>query len=381
MKLFYECAHGQIPKLHEELCGDSIAFSFQPDKVIMVLSDGLGSGVKANILATLTTRMLTHMLDNELPLNEVVKTVTETLPVCKIRGLAYSTFSVAQLFSNGEGRLVEFDNPSVFYFKNKNLEKLSWKSTTISEKNIKACSLKLQAGDWLIFVSDGVISAGIGGLYSLGWGWEKVAQYLHNHLVDTTSAQKIVDTVLEAVSNLYVGPPGDDVTVAVVKVRSKRYLTILFGPPLNSKADPIVVEELMKSPGCRVVCGGTTANIVSRFLGKPLHVDLQTITDEVPPLGHMEGLDLVTEGVLTMTHLVSMLKNGVSADSKEFSIDSSSTLLRMLTEADSIRLLVGQAKNPAHQDPKLPVEIKTELARELQDALKKMNKECSIDFF
>ncbi|MGA1825380.1 MAG: SpoIIE family protein phosphatase [bacterium] len=381
MMLYYECAYGQISKLHEELCGDSIAFSFKHNKVIMVLSDGLGSGVKANILATLTTRMLTRMLDQELPLREVVKTVTETLPVCKVRKLAYSTFSVAQLFTNGDGRLVEFDNPSVFYFRKRNLVDLDWETSTISEKSIKSCALKLCAGDWLIFVSDGVISAGIGGLYPLGWGWDKASQFLRNHINDTVSAQKIADNVLEAVSNLYVGPPGDDVTVATIKVRYKRYLTILFGPPLDAKDDPVVVEKLMKSKGCRVVCGGTTANIVSRHIGKELDVDLHTMTDEVPPLGHMEGLDLVTEGVLTMTRLVYMLKNGIQADSQKFAVDSASSLLRMLEDTDSIKLLVGQAKNPAHQDPKLPVEIKTELARELKDALTTMHKECSIEFF
>ncbi|MGA1844539.1 MAG: SpoIIE family protein phosphatase [bacterium] len=378
---FYEFAAGQISKSHEELCGDSVAFSSHHNNVTMVLSDGLGSGVKANILATLTTRMLTCMLDNGLPLREVVKTVTETLPVCKVRRLAYSTFSVAQLFSDGEGRLVEFDSPSAFVFRGNNLQELNWELTSISQKNIRACNLKLHTGDWLVFVSDGVISAGIGGLYPLGWGWEQVAHYLANHLADPVSAEEVVNSTLETVSSLYAGPPGDDVTVAVIKVRNKRFLTILFGPPLNHQEDPIVVADLMNAEGRRVVCGGTTANIVARHLGKELSVDLGTMTEDVPPLGHIDGIDLVTEGVLTMTRLVTMLQNGLTACSRRFSVDSSSALLRLLEEADSIRLLVGQAKNPAHQDPNLPVEIKTELARELQDYLIKRNKECSIEYF
>lgn len=379
--LYYECASGQISKSHEELCGDSIVFSSHHNDVTMVLSDGLGSGVKANILATLTTRMLICMLDQQLPLSEVVKTVTETLPVCKVRRLAYSTFSVAQLFSNGEGRLVEFDSPSAFYFRNKQPVELQWENSSISRKNIRACSLELKTGDWLVFVSDGVISAGIGGLYPLGWGWEQVAQYLQNQVQDQASSKEIVNSVLETVSNLYAGPPGDDVTVAVIKVRQKRNLTIFFGPPLNQKEDAVVVERFMHEEGRHIICGGTTANIVARHIHQELQVDLETMTEDVPPLGHMEGIDLVTEGVLTMTRLVWMLQKGNTADSQKFAVDSSSALLRFLEEADSIRILVGQAKNPAHQDPNLPVEIKTELARELQDALIKRKKECSLEYF
>jgi hypothetical protein len=298
-----------------------------------------------------------------------------------MRHLAYSTFSVTQLFSDRENRLVEFDSPSAFYFRQRRLEELNWEITTISQKTIKACNLKLQPGDWLIFVSDGIISAGIGGLYPLGWGWDQVAQYLGNHISDTASAEDVVNSVLETVGNLYAGPPGDDVTIAVIKVRHKRYLTILFGPPLDPKDDATVAEKLMQSEGLRVVCGGTTANIVARHMGKELQVDLETMTEDVPPLGHLEGLDLVTEGVLTMTKLVMMFQKGSTSDSQKFSVDSASSLLRFLEEADSIRLLVGQAKNPAHQDPNLPVEIKTELARELQDCLIKKNKECSIEYF
>ena len=379
--LYYECASGQIAKSHEELCGDSVVFSSHHNDVTMVLSDGLGSGVKANILATLTTRMLICMLDQQLPLSEVVKTVTETLPVCKVRRLAYSTFSVAQLFSTGEGRLVEFDSPSAFYFRNKQPVELQWENSSISLKNIRACSLKLRPGDWLVFVSDGVISAGIGGLYPLGWGWEQVAQYLQNQVQDQASSKEIVNSMLETVSNLYAGPPGDDVTVAVIKVRQKRNLTIFFGPPLNPKDDAVVVERFIREEGRHIICGGTTANIVARHINQELQVDLETMTEDVPPLGHMEGIDLVTEGVLTMTRLVWMLQKGNTADSQKFAVDSSSALLRFLDEADSIRILVGQAKNPAHQDPNLPVEIKTELARELQDALIKRKKECFIEYF
>ena len=381
MRVYYECASGQIPKRQEELCGDSVIFSWHSDWLMMVLSDGLGSGVKANILATLTSRMVKTMLENEIPLGEVVRTVSETLPVCRVRKLAYSTFSVAQLFSSGEGRLVEFDSPEAFCFRDRKPQGLAWESRDVARKNVRECKLDLRVGDWLVFVSDGVISAGIGGIYPLGWGWDQAAAYIGNHIGQNTTANELVDSVLEAVRNLYAGPPGDDVTVAAVKVRRKRLLTLLFGPPLKCEDDPVVVDLLMKSTGRRVVCGGTTASIVARALDKQIDVDLATMTEDTPPLGSIEGLDLVTEGILTMTRLVAMLAENKTAETQKYAVDAASALLRMLDESDSIQILVGQAKNPAHQDPNLPVEIKTELARELQAGLLKRNKECSIDYF
>ena len=165
MKLFYEWGTWQIHKRGEELCGDSVEISRGTDMMTMALSDGLGSGVKANILATLTTQIAMHLLENDLPLEEVVQTLTETLPVDTVRKMAYSTFAIAQLFSSGKAKVVEFDTPGTILIRNKSLKKLIYEDEKIKDKNIRQTNINLKAGDWIVFVSDGVLNAGIGGVY------------------------------------------------------------------------------------------------------------------------------------------------------------------------------------------------------------------------
>ena len=215
MRLFYEWGYKQLKKHREELCGDSIAVSRHSDSITLALSDGLGSGVKANILATLTTRIAMHLLKNELPLSEVVQTLTETLPVDSQRKMAYSTFALAQFFTHGTARIVEFDSPEAIVLRNRKLLPLVYEERSIEEKRIQETVLDIREGDWVIFVSDGVLNAGIGGVYPLGWGWEHAAAFLEKHAHPELNAEELAEKVADIVSELYTGSPGDDVSIAV----------------------------------------------------------------------------------------------------------------------------------------------------------------------
>jgi hypothetical protein len=383
VKVYYEFGLRQVNKKGEQLCGDSVEFSLNPRSATLVFSDGLGSGVKASILSTLTTRIARRMLEEGLPLAEVVRTVSETLPTCRIRKIAYSTFSMAQLFTDGHAKLAESDSPCPFVICRGKVQPLPCKEREIAGKRIRDCSLNLSPGDWLVLVSDGVINAGIGGAYPLGWGWEQVAEYLEGHVHDSASADEVAAKLARVVEELYAGPPGDDVTVAVVKARKKRVVSILTGPPTNREDDARVVETLLSSPGRRVVCGGTTANIVARELGREVTVDLETGTDAVPPNGRIEGIDLATEGVLTLTKTLEVLRAGDLTDKLRLRVDGASSLAVLLLEADEVRWLVGRALNPAHQDPKLPraLGLKAQIVQALGEELRRRGREVSIDYF
>ncbi|MCX5649229.1 MAG: SpoIIE family protein phosphatase, partial [Planctomycetota bacterium] len=221
MRFFYEWGTRQLRKHSEELCGDSLAIARHSDSVTLALSDGLGSGVKANILATLTTRIAMHLLENELPLSEVVETLGKTLPVCQVRKLAYSTFAIAQFFRDGRARLVEFDTPPAIVLRGRKVLPLPSNDREIGGKRIRESVVRVKLGDWIVFVSDGVLNAGIGGVYPLGWGWEQAARYLETHAHPDLSAQNVADRLADTVSELYAGAPGDDVSIAVIKVRTK----------------------------------------------------------------------------------------------------------------------------------------------------------------
>jgi len=203
MRIFYEWGTKQLQKHGEELCGDNVAIARHADSVTLALSDGLGSGVKANILSMLTTRIVMHLMENELSLDEVVNTLSKTLPVCEVRNLAYSTFAIGQFFSEGHARVVEFDTPSVILLRQRESVPVPYEEREIEGKTIRKSELKLKIGDWIVFVSDGVINAGIGGLYPLGWGFDQVSRFLQEHCHPDLSAQELADKLAQTVWDLY----------------------------------------------------------------------------------------------------------------------------------------------------------------------------------
>ena len=382
MKLFYEWGTKQLQKHGEELCGDNVAIARRADSVTLALSDGLGSGVKANILSILTTRIVMHLMENGLSLGEVVETLSKTLPVCEIRKLAYSTFAIGQFFSEGRARVVEFDTPPVILLRRRKSIQVPCEEREIEGKTIRESELKLEIGDWIVFVSDGVVNAGIGGLYPLGWGLDQVVRFLEEHCHPDLSAKELADKVTQAVWDLYCRKPGDDVSVIVIKVRHKLTTTVLTGPPADTNVDNAVVTRFAQRPGFLAVCGGTTAKIVARYLGdKSLDVDLATMKPDVPPLARIEGVDLTTEGILTLTKTNDLLHSGADKDTVKFQTDGASALVRLCLDVDHIHFIVGMSVNPAHQNPELPEQLGMKLAavREIAEELRKRGKEVTIE--
>ncbi len=381
MKLYYEWGIRQLQKYGEELCGDNVAVRRHPHSVTLALCDGLGSGVKANILATLTTQIATRMLEDNLPLGEVVQTLSETLPVCAVRKVAYSTFAIAQFYSQGTARVVEFDSPPPILLRGRAVHAVEYEARKIDSKTIQEAVLELEDGDWVVFVSDGVLNAGIGGVYPLGWGWDQVAQFLEKHAHREIAAEDLAGKVAEAVAALYADRPGDDVSIAVIKVRHKRTANVFTGPPSRKEEDGDWVQRFLDRGGQRVVCGGTTANIVARQTGQSLEVDLSTMTAEVPPVGRIGGVDLVTEGILTLTRVRDLLRAGTDRAAVRFHVDGASSLLRLMLGVDHVHFLVGCAVNPAHQNPDLPhaLGIRRNVVREIMEELRALGKEVTFE--
>jgi hypothetical protein len=381
MKLYYEWGVRQINKRGEELCGDSIVISRHPDSIALAVSDGLGSGVKASILATLTTQIAMHLLENHLPLDEVVETLTSTLPVDRVRKLAYSTFILAEFLRAGTARVMEFDAPSTILLRRRKVVPLAYTERSIADKLIKEAVVDLELGDWIAFVSDGVLNAGIGGVYPLGWGWDQAARFLEKHAHPDLNAEDLADKVADTVRELYAGPPGDDVTIVIIKARRKLTATVFTGPPRKKNYDKETVDRFINYPGKHVVCGGTTAKIVSRHLAHPLEVDLKTMTDEVPPQASIEGIDLVCEGILTLTRTNTLLQTGTDRATVRYRVDGASNLLRLMLGVDHVHFVVGQAVNPAHQNPELPNQlgIRLKVVEEIAEALRGRGKEATIE--
>ena len=355
MFLVPEIGIAKLAKKNEELCGDAIEISRSEDSTVVVLSDGLGSGVKANILATLTTKIAAKMIQQNVPINEVVETIVNTLPICRVRDLAYSTFTIIKINSQGQVDLVEYDGPPVLKVMEKGIASpIATIPKDIAGRIIREAKFSLKEDELLVIVSDGVTQAGLGGILPLGWGIEGLASALEKKIKLNGSTQEIANGIIEMCEAFYVQEPGDDTTVIIIRLRKPLEATVLTGPPKHKDWDREVVERLMEQGNVKIVCGGTTANIVSRELNRPLNVNFCYIDPEIPPIAHIEGIDLVTEGILTLTKGLEIIeKNGSQLNS----LDGSSLLVKKLLSCDKINFLVGTQINPAHQNPELPIRL------------------------
>ncbi|MDN5277131.1 MAG: hypothetical protein PWR01_1096 [Clostridiales bacterium] len=383
MSFFIDVAYESLNKYGEELCGDKVEVVRGHDCVVVVMADGLGSGVKANILATLTTKIIGTMLERGAHIDEAVETIAHTLPVCNVRKLAYSTFSILQVFNSGEARLFEFDNPPVFFLREGKLISVPTRCRTINGRMIKESSFDVSLGDTFVMVSDGVIHAGVGATLNFGWKWENVADYLERNVKRETTAKAIAALLITVCDSLYMGRPGDDTTVVAVKIQPVKEVSLFAGPPISKSDDEKVVKEFMKGNGIKVVCGGTTAQIVSRVLGKEINTSLEYHDPSVPPTAKIDGIDLVTEGVLTLSRTIDIIRCYASdkVRYKDLKIlrgqDGAAKLAHILIEnCTHLRMFIGRAMNPAHQNPNFPVNlsIKFKLLEELAELMRSLGK-------
>ena len=381
MTLHAEVNVAQLCKNGEELCGDNVQVTRTADSLIVVVSDGLGSGVKANILATLTTRIASSMLARGASLDDVVETIAQTLPVCRQRKIAYSTLQILRSDFDGNATLVEFDSPRTLLSRAGHVMPFPAQTKTVGGKTVLAGQFELREDDWVVLVSDGVIHAGIGGLLPLGLGWNGIAARFAEDVAKAKDTVDICASLLNCCEGYYLGKPGDDTTVVALKIRRPRRLNLMLGPPVSPGQDEEVVKKFMSLAGPKVVSGGTTANLVSRILGKPLKVDLEYHDPHIPPIGHIEGIDLVTEGVLTLNAAAERLRK-VSDLRRSTRMDGATRVARLLLEADHVHICVGGAVNPAHQNPLLPsdMNIKLQVLGRLRIQLEALGKVIHIDW-
>ena len=313
MNVSIDVAWKSLNKHDEELCGDKVEILKTEDSDIVILADGMGSGVKANILATMASKILGTMFLKGEPIEEAVETLASTLPVCKVRNVSYSTFSILQIFHSGDAYLVEFDNPGCIFVRNKQLVKIPENIREISGRKIREYRFSVQPDDCFVLMSDGTIYAGVGELLNFGWTWESMAEYTLKCVRETKSAARIAALLSQACDDLYQQRPGDDTTVAVTRVIERQIVNIFTGPPEKKADDERLMRDFMRMDGKKVVCGGTTSHIAAACLKRDM-TNNDDGTKEVPPTSNIRGLDLVTEGVLTMSYAYKLLKRFDTGD-------------------------------------------------------------------
>ena len=373
----------------EELCGDHVDVVEQDENSqVIVLADGLGSGVKASILSTLTSKIISTMMAEGLPIEECVSTIAATLPVCSVRGVAYSTFTIIHLKNNETAEVIQYDNPQVIIIRDEQNYDYPKTEMNIGGKKIFKSVIKLRENDIFVAMSDGCPHAGIGMSYNFGWKREDIISFIETLAPVGYTAKTLSTIIVDECFKLYGGKPGDDATACVVRIRKREPMNILFGPPSNRDDADRMMSLFFSKEGKHIICGGTTSSIASKYLGKPIKASLNFERADVPPIAEIEGVDLVTEGVITVNRVLEYAKDylGDNEFYEHWSLkrDGASLISRLLfEEATDINFYVGRAINPAHQNPDLPINfsIKMNLVEELSACLKKMGKRIKVSYF
>ena len=353
----------------ETLCGDQCALEWDDNDATVILSDGLGSGVKANILSTLTTTML----KGNVPIEECVTTVAETLPMCKERKLAYATFTILQ--TNGSRvRLIQYDNPSAVFVHDGAIAKYNYSVNFIQEKELHESHLHFDVGDMLVLFSDGVSEAGRGVTTDAGWAQQDIEDFILRNYTPDVSAQRVAASILSTVRTLDLDAMHDDTTIVVARLRERCPVNIMIGPPESKDDDLSTIRLFFGKEGKHIVCGGTTAKAVAEYLGVKVRTLPGSGTEEVPPMSEIHGVDLATEGVVTinatMERIKAYLADGMYTLELARMKDGASRLaLILLEEATEINVLFGNAINLAQQDGDFGFERKLQLVQELRDML------------
>lgn len=373
----------------EELCGDHVDVIEQEDgSTVIVLADGLGSGVKASILSTLTSKIISTMIAAGLSLADCVHTIAATLPVCSERGVAYSTFTIMRLVGSNEAELMQYDNPLVIMLRDGEEYDYPKTEINIENKKIFQSRIRLREDDVFVMMSDGCPHAGIGTEYNFGWERKDIVEFMKTFYSVGYTAKTLSTILTDECNRLYGGKPGDDATACVVRIRKREPMNMLFGPPSNRDDCDKMMSLFFSKEGKHIICGGTTSTIAAKYLGKPLRPKLEFADRDIPPIAELEGADLVTEGVITVSRVLEYakdyLKDNESYSQWSVKRDGASLICRLLfEEATDINFFVGRAVNPAHQNPDLPINfnIKMQLVTELSDCLKKMGKRIKVSYF
>ena len=373
----------------EQLCGDHIdIIETDENSTVIVLSDGLGSGVKASILSTLTSKIISTVLAAELPIEECVSTIAATLPVCSVRGVAYSTFTIIRLLNNETAEIIQYDNPQVILLRDGENFEYNKTEMNIGGKKILKSVISLKENDMFIAMSDGCPHAGIGISYNFGWKREDIIEFLEGLAPVGYTAKTLSTMLIDECEKLYGNMPGDDATACIVRIRKREPMNMLFGPPANRDDAERMMSLFFSKDGKHIICGGTTSSIAAKYLKKPLKASLNFQQSDIPPIAEIEGVDLVTEGVITVNRVLEYAKDYLGENKRynewSFQRDGASLISRLLfEEATDINFYVGRAINPAHQNPDLPINfsIKMNLVEELSACLKKMGKRIKVSYF
>lgn len=391
--LFIEMEDSQFTKTGQAACGDDVRFETieRENRHLVALSDGLGSGVKAHVLATMTTSMAIRFLASNIPTLEAAEIIMDSLPVCEVRKIGYATFSLFDFRLGGRARITEMGNPGYIHLRGVEEVKPLVDETVVSEhwpdREVRECEADFQCGDRVIMCSDGVTQSGLGVRKDMKFGWRRsgVMKFAQTEIAQNpeVSAHDLAAAIAREALLITPGGCKDDITCCVVYLRHPRIMRILTGPPFYREHDAEYARQALLGPDHVVVCGGTSANILERELGVKVKLNLADMRSSggLPPVGRMEGIGIATEGILTLGRVLGALEEKRPTEHEPAAVRA---IIDRMMRHDRIEFVIGTKVNESHQDPNIPqdLELRRSVIRRMATALERnYRKQVKIDFY
>ena len=391
MKFNIDYAVKSCSKNNDRVCGDTTRHVETDDMDIYVLSDGIGSGVRAKILSTVTTTLFSTMLQTGSSVDDCITEISRMLAMDASNRIAYSTFVLLTISRNGRAKLTEYDSPKTLFYRDGKLLDVNYTCREVAGMKIREYNFVVHVNDCFVLMSDGVTHAGMPDVYPFGWGRTRVAEYVSQLIQNNGNVcMRIATAVIGQCREIYRQVPGDDATAMVVSVGKDQRLNILTGPPSRDELDEQFIHDFIGQSGLHVIAGGTSACIASRVLNRQLKVSLDYMDPDIPPVAQMEGIDLVIEGILTLNRTLKfLLRYNQGEHNRVFykeldSKDGAARLAKMIIEqCVSVSLFVGKTVNTAYQPKELPLElgIRMQLVARIAHECRKMGKRVEVKYY
>jgi hypothetical protein len=333
------------PKRPGQPSGDVVRVARSPGWTTVICCDGMGSGIRANVAATLHASRLLELEKQGISLRDAFARVVGTIHEDRGKTPMYAAMAVARILHSGEATVLTYDMPAPILAGTLHASLLPQRLFHADAALLGESNCHLGDGEGICLVSDGITQAGIGKQFRDGWGDEQAARYLDALLARKFPLERVPDELNGRARQHWGDKLGDDCTVVLAHCRPGKQLSILTGPPYHPSVDHEFVERFLSTPGWKVVCGATTAKIVARHLGKELEMDQDENTLVAPPSYRIDGIDLVTEGAITLTQVYNILEEDPSRYEEWSGVTQLCDLLR---DADRIHFFVGTASNPGN---------------------------------
>jgi len=373
MNFFDDLLH-QHNKKGYSVCGDHCICERTPAGTIYVLCDGIGSGVYANISAIFSANHILELIRGGMSPRITCETVAASMHRAHSEDMQFAAFSVAYIQPDGQFTIYSYEAPSPVLLQNNHATLPTQRFYTAGFEIISEVDGILTEGDAILLFSDGVSQAGLGHGYGMGIGSDGVVNFINRNYDPDDGIVELPKQIMAMCQQVSAGNYEDDTTLALIYCRQAKELTLLTGPPSKQSLDHVYATDFMEMPGQKVICGSTTTDILAREL------QLQVVTLSMgnsfgqPPEYEIAGIDLVTEGAITLNQVYNILD-----EPAERLIGNSlvERLCLMIKSADVIHLMIGNAANVAHDDlifKQIGVHIRKSTIQQIANTLKKHGK-------